>query len=216
MLNSGCREGVEMRRVWNQLKIEEEQAAAWLGEAVQENLAAPVESVGGSSCDGSTRGKVCEERDKTWAKLIKKGLEVHPRQDRSNRQFGLGCSEINCPQPGSSLCLVRTPPSQAPNFLRPPPQLSACPHQPAWRNLAKQLEEGRWSTSLARRCSPPSPSATTTGNATMPSRCGCFNCASGLDSRLRLKCSTFLLDGFPKRASAGWREVAKSNPSSQT
>ena len=44
-----------------------------------------VESVGGSSCDGSTRGKVCEERDKTWAKLIKKGLEVHPRQDRSNR-----------------------------------------------------------------------------------------------------------------------------------
>ena len=85
MLNSGCREGVEMRRVWNQLKFEEEQAAACLGDAVQENLAAPVESVGGSSCDGSTRGKVCEERDKTWAKLIKKGLEVHPRQDRSNR-----------------------------------------------------------------------------------------------------------------------------------
>ena len=28
---------------------------------------------------------MCEERDKTWAKLIKKGLEVHPRQDRSNR-----------------------------------------------------------------------------------------------------------------------------------
>ena len=167
-----------MRRVWNQLKIEEEQAAAWLGEADQENLAAPVESVGGSSCDGSTRGKVCEERDKTWAKLIKKGLEVHPRQDRSNRQFGLGCSEINCPQPGSSLCLVRTPPSQAPNFLRPPPQLSACPHQPAWRNLAKQLEEGRWSTSLARRCSPPSPLATTTGNEKIPSRYVFSKCAS--------------------------------------
>ena len=92
MLNSGCREGVEMRRVWNQLKIEEEQAAAWLGEADQENLAAPVESVGGSSCDGSTRGKVCEERDKTWAKLIKKGLEVHPRQDRSTASLVLAAA----------------------------------------------------------------------------------------------------------------------------
>ena len=41
--------------------------------------------VGLNSCDGSTRGKISEERDKTWANLIKKGLEIHPKQDRSNR-----------------------------------------------------------------------------------------------------------------------------------
>ena len=36
-------------------------------------------------CNGSTRGKVSEERDKTWANLIKKGLQNHPKQDRTNR-----------------------------------------------------------------------------------------------------------------------------------
>ena len=85
MLNSGSREGEELRRVWDLLKPEEEQAAVWLGEEVQENLAAQVESVGGTSCDGSTRGKVSEERDKTWAKLIVKALKDHPQQDRTNR-----------------------------------------------------------------------------------------------------------------------------------
>ena len=44
MLNSGCREGEELKRVWNLLKLEEEQAATWLGEEVQENLGAQVES----------------------------------------------------------------------------------------------------------------------------------------------------------------------------
>ena len=59
--------------------------ATWLGIEMQENLSVRVESVGGSSCDGSTRGKISEERDKTWAKLIVKGLGDHPQQDRSNR-----------------------------------------------------------------------------------------------------------------------------------
>ena len=47
------------------MKLEEEQAATWLGIEMQENLSVRVESVGGSSCDGSTRGKISEERDKT-------------------------------------------------------------------------------------------------------------------------------------------------------
>ena len=85
MLASGCREGEELRRVWNLMKTEEQQAAAWLDVEVQENLSVQVESVGGTSCDGSTRGKVSEERDKTWANLIKKGLQNHPKQDRTNR-----------------------------------------------------------------------------------------------------------------------------------
>ena len=85
MLASGCREGVELRRVWNQLRTEEEQAADWLGVVPQENLNVQVGCVGLNSCDGSTRGKITEERDKTWANLIKKGLEIHPKQDRTNR-----------------------------------------------------------------------------------------------------------------------------------
>ena len=85
MLESGSREGEELRRVWQALKEEELQAAAWLGRDVQENLSAQVECVGGNSCDGSTRGRISEERDKTWANLITKSLESHPCQDRTNR-----------------------------------------------------------------------------------------------------------------------------------
>ena len=85
MLSSGCREGEELRRVWNYLREEEQQAARWLDEAMQENLSSRVEDVGGSSRDGSTRGKLAEERDVTMARLLKKGLETHPRQDRANR-----------------------------------------------------------------------------------------------------------------------------------
>ena len=143
------------------------------------------------------KGKGVRGEGQDLGQVDKERSRGSPPTRQIHRQFGLGCSEINCPQPGSSLCLVRTPPSQAPNFLRPPPPLSACPHQPAWINLAKQLEEGRWSTSLARWCSPPSPSATTTGNATMPSRCVYTKCASGLDSKPRLRCSTFLPDVYP-------------------
>ena len=85
MLESGSREGAELRRVWQTLKEEEQQAAVWLGREVQESLSVQVESVGGNSCDGSTRGKISEEGDKTWANLITKSLESHPRQDRTNR-----------------------------------------------------------------------------------------------------------------------------------
>ena len=85
MLGSGSREGVELRRLWSNLQEEERQAAAWLELDMQENLGQHVADVGGSSRDGSTRGKVAEERDITWAKLVKKGLELHPTQDRTNR-----------------------------------------------------------------------------------------------------------------------------------
>ena len=85
MLESGSREGEELRRVWQALKAEEQQAAVWLGRDAQESLSVQVESVGGNSCDGSTRGKISEERDKAWANLIVKSLESHPQQDRTNR-----------------------------------------------------------------------------------------------------------------------------------
>ena len=85
MLNSGCREGEELRRVWSHMREEEQQAAAWLAREPRENLGVEVEGVGGQSTDGSTRGKVTQERDATRGELISKGLEVHPCQDRTNR-----------------------------------------------------------------------------------------------------------------------------------
>ena len=41
--------------------------------------------MGESSTDGSTRGKIIEERDKTMSNCLKKGLDCHPKQDRTNR-----------------------------------------------------------------------------------------------------------------------------------
>ena len=72
MLSSGCREGEELRRIWNSLQGEERQAARWLDEEMQENLSTRVEDMGGSSRDGSKRGKLAEERDVTTARLVKK------------------------------------------------------------------------------------------------------------------------------------------------
>ena len=85
MLASDCKEGKELRRLWRILQEEERQAATWLEIDMQENLGQRVGEVGGESRDGSTRGKVAEERDITWAKLVRKGLEMHPKQDRTNR-----------------------------------------------------------------------------------------------------------------------------------
>ena len=82
MLGSGCREGEELRRVWNHLKEEEQQAATWLNREVRENLGKEVEGVGGTSCNGSTRGKVVEERAATRGELISQGLKEHPQWDK--------------------------------------------------------------------------------------------------------------------------------------
>ena len=71
--------------VWDKLKREEEQSATWLEREVKTCLGSDVEGVGDASCDGSTRGRVTEVRDTTRGDLISKGLDVHPRQDRTNR-----------------------------------------------------------------------------------------------------------------------------------
>ena len=51
----------------------------------QETVSQELESVGGSSTDGSTRGKITEERDWTRGALIKKGLQTHPQKTWINR-----------------------------------------------------------------------------------------------------------------------------------
>ena len=65
LLGSGCREGDELKRLWKAMQEEQMQAATWLSIEVKENLGEEVEGAGGDSCNGSTRGKVTEERDTT-------------------------------------------------------------------------------------------------------------------------------------------------------
>ena len=100
-MESGSREGEELRKVWSKLRQEE---AAWLEEEVQWSFQQEAEEVGGTSCDGSTRGRLMEERDS-------KGLEVHPIQARTNRPVWAWMQRDKCssawlqalPGPDSSL-----------------------------------------------------------------------------------------------------------------
>ena len=45
MVESGSREGEELRKVWSSLKDEEQQAADWLEQEVQESLSVQVMNV---------------------------------------------------------------------------------------------------------------------------------------------------------------------------
>ena len=75
LLQSGCREGLELRRVWSELCAEAVEAADWLGEDVTEVFQVREEGVGCGSVTGETRGKVVEAREKTRAKLLIRALE---------------------------------------------------------------------------------------------------------------------------------------------
>jgi hypothetical protein len=74
LLQSGCREGLELRRVWSELCAEAVEAAEWLGEDVSEVFQVREEGVGCRSVTGETRGNV-EVREKTRAKLLIRALE---------------------------------------------------------------------------------------------------------------------------------------------
>ena len=75
LLQSGCREGLELRRVWSHLCAEAVEASDLLGEEVKEVFQVREEGVGCGSVTGETRGKVVEAREMTRAKLLKQALE---------------------------------------------------------------------------------------------------------------------------------------------
>ena len=75
MLQSGCREGIELRGVWSDMCAEAVEAAGWLGEEVSEVFLVREEGVGCGSVTGETRGKLVEAREKTRAKLLIQALE---------------------------------------------------------------------------------------------------------------------------------------------
>ncbi len=56
--------------MWRAPQEEEEQAATWLDREMQEKLAKELEGVGGCSTDGSTTGKLAEERDTKGRQVV--------------------------------------------------------------------------------------------------------------------------------------------------
>jgi hypothetical protein len=75
VLQSGCREGREIRKVWTELCAEAVEVAAWLGEDVKEVFQVREEGVGCGSVTGETRGKIVEAREMTRSKLLIRALE---------------------------------------------------------------------------------------------------------------------------------------------
>ena len=84
VLSSGCPEGYEIRRVWNNIQKEANDSAGWLGEEVPSILATPVEGIGNGSESGSTRGKIVEAIENTHAKILAKALmDLRPKSIRA-------------------------------------------------------------------------------------------------------------------------------------
>ena len=72
MLGSGCREGQELRQVWDRLKEEAEEASHWLLSDVEEVFVTGIEGVGAGSVSGETRRRIVEAREKTRSLLLTK------------------------------------------------------------------------------------------------------------------------------------------------
>ena len=64
VLESGCQEGDELRRVWSRLVIQGREAADWLGEELKEVFNTRVEGLGGPSVIGQTRGIIVKSTEK--------------------------------------------------------------------------------------------------------------------------------------------------------
>ena len=98
LLQSGHRVGQEFLEAWSTLKVEAEQAAAWLGREVEGPLAEEVSNAGSGSTSGSTRNLIQEQREELMGKLLSKALDQNtdqsarpvwafPQRDKHSSQF---------------------------------------------------------------------------------------------------------------------------------
>ena len=76
MLGSGCMEGVEMRRAWGKLTVEETDAREWLGSEVGEVFDVPLAAFGKGSVTGETRKKITSCRENTLAFVLAKDINI--------------------------------------------------------------------------------------------------------------------------------------------
>ena len=83
VLSSGCTEGVEMTSAWDKLTREANEAAEWLGSAVEPVLTVSLKALGEGSVSGKTRGEIVTAREKTRAQLLSKTLSLYqPKKAR--------------------------------------------------------------------------------------------------------------------------------------
>ena len=76
VLNSGFREGREMRRVWLKMRMDAESCTNYLEGDLPAVLATPLLGLGSGSVNGSTRSKVVEVMEQVHAKVLNKVLEA--------------------------------------------------------------------------------------------------------------------------------------------
>ena len=83
LLNSGCRVGRELSAAWNTLKEETMKAMTFLGlenDEINGPISSPVESAGGGSTNGGTRGLLVAAREMLMGKVLVRSLELHNDQ----------------------------------------------------------------------------------------------------------------------------------------
>ena len=130
VLESGCREGVELRQEWGWLRLEAMQCSGYLREEVPEVFQVIDQGVGEGSVSGATRTRVVEAREdlrtKVLAKLLQEPQYRHtraalswPQRDKissawllaipapdtalSNAEFGeAGAASLCLPSPGAA------------------------------------------------------------------------------------------------------------------
>ena len=84
VLESGCMEGQELRRLWTRLQTEVHASADWLGDVVPAVLSTTVEGAGGNSVSGFTRKIVVDAVENLRAKVLERMLsEVRPKTTRA-------------------------------------------------------------------------------------------------------------------------------------
>ena len=125
VLNSGCSEGQEVRRIWTKIQGEAQSSADWLGDDIPEVIATPIKGIGGESVSGETRGRIVEAVEKTRAKILTKALKEQPRTREAlswkQRDKVSAAWLLTIPGPDTSLTNAEFSEAAASNLCLPSP-----------------------------------------------------------------------------------------------
>ena len=80
LIQSGCRTGRELARVWQRQQELVRGCHNYLGEQFEGPFSVPVEEVGEGSEDGSTRRRLGEAREQLMGRVLQRALLLHPDQ----------------------------------------------------------------------------------------------------------------------------------------
>ena len=80
LIESGCRTGRELERLWERQQGVVRECCTYLGEEFEGPFSTPVVEVGEGSVDGSTRSRLGEAREKLMGRVLQRALLLHPDQ----------------------------------------------------------------------------------------------------------------------------------------